>query len=783
MKLAWVSLVFHLAMLLWLREDGMPSFKRSMPCGRCSVNRRLMVVVLPGLGEEHGAVFKAFPEGSVGRVRPHNCPAPLSYFAGVAAAPLLPEILDTVFDHVDLTVFSGRKEFIIAKEFMKVNLPAYYRRRKYSKSERAEIDGLVELIVNEVSKGTKSPLRKVNSTLFFLELGGLAETNVSLDIVRRLQMDIRDMAHTLDFIYGDERTNVLLLGENGGPFAVWGPDVEKNAFQYSLRASDIAPLISSLLGVAVPFDSVGRLDPSLLACPKLKAKGVFCNALQLSSLLNEITKGPTMADLKYNSTPSLYWLSVLGYFQWYDRATESGFVFSYMLSGLHQLAKTRLGQILSGVMMTLTAAWIYLLWVELATVSYTPRCKFSLPFIMLHVVFAILTVTAASLPFWMKWPYSFHLYMVCPFIFVWAAASRIDALVSFFKALSWKDIPKYTAYLIGTLLLAEYSLRASNFELLALMIGLCVLVHYPALPRFIVSPFLAKCGWWVCCFCLLGSLYLPKWTTRQPKLLNLCGTVLICLSGFSAFWVSPSRDVFLSILLTFLTAVAMFVQSLSRAPQYLHQLKYLTGPMMLMPFLTLIGKNRTKNRLFHLTFASAALLMLTSTRLEPLCFLLAVFTCSLWTLMENFRLSDKLGTDEVRRAMFLGIVLHTTIAVTKTLPLAYAHLDSPQWIPMFDLYRNTMILTCFMTIYLTMIPSDVHSYSSFVILMLADAIASLRAVISGVDSSQLHLHGIALAVAFYLGSLLSTRHSKPDPDDFDEHQLPNLDLPPVQNMS
>uniref|UniRef100_A0A0A9Z4T6 GPI ethanolamine phosphate transferase 1 n=1 Tax=Lygus hesperus TaxID=30085 RepID=A0A0A9Z4T6_LYGHE len=783
MKLAWVSLVFHVAMLLWLREDGMPSFKRSIPCGRCSEKRRLMVVVLPGLGEEHGAAFKSFPEGSVGRVRPHNCPATLSYFAGVAAAPLLPELLDTIFDHVDLTVFSGRKEFIIDKEFMKVNLPAYYRRRRHSKSERAEMDGLVELLVNEVSKGKKSPLRNVNSTLFLLELGGLAETNVSLDIVRRLQMDIRDLAHTIDFTYGDERTNVLLVGDNGGPFAVWGPDVEKNAFQYSLRSSDVAPLISALLGVAVPFDSIGRLDPSLVACPQLKAESVFCNALQLSTLLNEVTKGPTMTDLKYNSTPSLYWLSILRHFQWYDRATESGFVFTYMLSGLHQLAKTRLNQILAGVMMTLTVSWIYLLWVELAAVSYAPKCKLSLPFIFIHVLFAILTVSAASLPFWMKWPYSFHLYMVCPFIFVWAAVSRIEALASFFKATSWKDVPKYLAYLMGTLLLAEYSLRASNSELLVLMVGLCVLVHYPALPRFVVSPFLAKCGWWVCCFCLLGSLYLPQWSTRQPKLLNLCGTILICLSGFSSFWVTPCRDVFLSVLLTFLTAAAMLIQSLSRVPQYLQHLKYLTGPMMLMPFLPLFGKNRTKNRVFHLTFASAALLMLTSTRLEPLCFLLAVVTCGLWTLMENFRLADKLGTDEIRRSMFLGIILHTTVAVTRTLPTSYAHLDSPQWIPMFDLYRHTMILTCFMTIYLTMIPSDVHTYSSFVILMSADAIASLRAVISGVDSTQLHLHGIALALAFYLGSLLATRHSKPDPNDIDDHQPPNLVLPPDQHNS
>lgn len=80
----------------------------------------------------------------------------------------------------------------------------------------------------------------------------------------------------------------------------------------------------------------------------------------------------------------------------------------------------------------------------------------------------------------------------------------------------------------------------------------------------------------------------------------------------------------------------------------------------------------------------------------------------------------------------------------------------------YAMCRHTMILSSILVIYFSMLPSESHAYSSYVIVLIGEALATLRATIWDMDSTQLHIHGMAFALAYYLGSLLSTSDMTPD---------------------
>ncbi|CAB0006786.1 unnamed protein product [Nesidiocoris tenuis] len=92
---------------------------------------------------------------------------------------------------------------------------------------------------------------------------------------------------------------------------------------------------------------------------------------------------------------------------------------------------------------------------------------------------------------------------------------------------------------------------------------------------------------------------------------------------------------------------------------------------------------------------------------------------------------------------------------------------------------RTVIMSCIMTIYFTMMPLARPAYSSYVIVIIADALATLRSVISetSVDgTTEFHLGSIALMLSYYMGQLLAvpSRSGKPDIGPPSQPELPQV---------
>ncbi|BES98764.1 Hypothetical protein NTJ_11579 [Nesidiocoris tenuis] len=211
----------------------------------------------------------------------------------------------------------------------------------------------------------------------------------------------------------------------------------------------------------------------------------------------------------------------------------------------------------------------------------------------------------------------------------------------------------------------------------------------------------------------------------------------------------------------------------------IHLVRYLTLPMLLTPLLPLLGSRKKSSRLAHVVFSSAVVVVMTSTCYEPLTFHLAISAVALWTLMEQFYMPDEFGIDQFRRAVFLGIAVVTTIAVSQTQGDASFLFGFPKLLPFFELYRRTVIMSCIMTIYFTMMPLARPAYSSYVIVIIADALATLRSVISetSVDgTTEFHLGSIALMLSYYMGQLLAvpSRSGKPDIGPPSQPELPQV---------
>ncbi|KAF2884971.1 hypothetical protein ILUMI_21192 [Ignelater luminosus] len=165
-----------------------------------------------------------------------------------------------------------------------------------------------------------------NGNIMFLHLLGLDTAGHSIkptsdkyiENIKIVDKGVQDTVNLIEKYFGDKKTTYIFTSDHGMtdwgshgdgslyetevPFIAWGASIPRSKVQYDLHQADIASLISSLVGLNIPMNSIGIVPVSYLDISESqKAHIIHANVRQLSE--QYIMKH---RNLKENTIPLIF---------------------------------------------------------------------------------------------------------------------------------------------------------------------------------------------------------------------------------------------------------------------------------------------------------------------------------------------------------------------------------------------------------------------------------------------------------------------------------------------
>uniref|UniRef100_A0A914ECD5 GPI ethanolamine phosphate transferase 1 n=1 Tax=Acrobeloides nanus TaxID=290746 RepID=A0A914ECD5_9BILA len=215
-----------------------------------------------------------------------------SRFSWLWGSPDIVPMFGDGLSHVFIDAYSHEEEDFASKDAAQLDKWVFEKVKKYFQQS--------------THSSNAKELLKEDKVVFFLHLLGL-DTNGHgnkphskeyIDNILVVDEGIKEIVELFENFYGDNRTAYLFTADHGmtdwgshgagsddeieTPFVAWGSSIAQSKLKRVVNQVDLAPLMSSLIGIAIPMNSVGILRLELLDMQsKMKYQAACSNLKQM----------------------------------------------------------------------------------------------------------------------------------------------------------------------------------------------------------------------------------------------------------------------------------------------------------------------------------------------------------------------------------------------------------------------------------------------------------------------------------------------------------------------
>ncbi|KAK9500849.1 hypothetical protein O3M35_002031 [Rhynocoris fuscipes] len=586
-----------------------------------------------------------------------------------------------------------------------------------------------QFVFNSLRENDVDLTRKIS--LYFLIFQGRNNKRNLLFIMDQLEKERK----FLNEQYHDNSTSVLLFTEDNRVIISSGYKVKHYESQL-IRSADVTPLISTLLGVDMPYNSFALVPINYFESTKDIALAEYCNALNIIDLTEDIRHNTRI--LKYiQKLPlenNLFTLKS-AIEQMYLAKNYTGsmiltenLIASYISAYIYAKQVVNIVTFISIALSTL--CWVTILCFEYIQtsaaiiVTESKRC-------LIHFIFFLLSLSLISIPFSQGWPYTYHFYFQLPILLIWLITIKLQNLLVL--KIELEHLNQLLIFTFAIFFSVEYLLIEDN---LILSLSICLIALFPCLKKFRTAPFVFVFAWYILSTILLGSVYLNKLNGIEPntKYINLSGTIWLLLSGIALLWVQSKFDKILIAILTACIGSSMWLQNICLTlKNHCNILIYCTWPFISLIVFPIFTKTDAITKLVHCILSLIVPVMLTSTKLEPIALLVLLCYVASWSAIETY--NTKSSVDNLRRMLMLIYLLFLTDQLTATDQISFKCFicqttkNTPLYIFLLKLLRLTFIYASILITFRIAIRSKHQAYCSAVLVAIVLAVASFRVLI------------------------------------------------------
>ncbi|XP_073406292.1 GPI ethanolamine phosphate transferase 1 isoform X1 [Dendrobates tinctorius] len=445
-------------------------------------------------------------------------------------------------------------------------------------------------------------MHKLNEekVVFFLHLLGL-DTNGHAhrpgsreykDNVKKVDEGVKEMVTLIEDFYGnDDKTAFIFTSDHGmtdwgshgaghpsetlTPLVAWGAGVHQarenllpdtvsaewnlaSLKRLDVNQADVAPLMSALIGISYPLNSVGILPVEYINSSNLfKAESVLTNALQILEQFKVKMVQKKQTTLSFLFSP----FSSLSESQQLDIVRRTR---SYIHGGNYKeamdLCRTLIDLALEGlayyhtydriflgisVVMGFTGWILYVILIIVKTTTSviqdsshhsrvpSPNLRYGFGSLGLSMIFFLIIQSS---------PWTYYVYCLLP-IPIWYSASKKFWVIHEFRMYLTTVSPLGILGYIIMVIMGVETLVLSFFYRWVLTVGLVVFAFWPVLMKLWIKRKITTVSWVLLCL-LLAVFPLMPVVGREPNitLVTCAGLLALLISLASLWWVWKKRD-------------------------------------------------------------------------------------------------------------------------------------------------------------------------------------------------------------------------------------------------
>lgn len=601
-------------------------------------------------------------------------------------------------------------------------------------------DKTYHFLNNEVKKCKHCDEYYGTGKVFFLHLLGIDTAGhgykpYSEEYISNIHLvdeNIKKMFNLMQSIYSDNLTAYIFTSDHGMtdwgshgagsdhetevPFIAWGAGIKQNPHKININQVDIAPFISSLIGINFPVNSLGILPHKLLNLETDNFGNlILANIEQLLEIFTiKRTRIEKYAPLhvKYKSVDDLFIANRLKELRNLksqnnvnDFLVEAKDFIEFIISGInyyHNYYKyPTLLAISFGFLM-----WIYFLILSIFEESLSHINQYAVRERRIKIIYIILILSINGLCYMSKLSVTYFFYFTFPFIMMFSIQKNISK-ISFSPFLfNFSDI---ILYLFGVQLLIYGFFNRLAFSFLLILVGLLV---FKTKSLKYSTNIREKIVWVICCFLLAIFPTLPvmKTSFNVPMyILGYVGWILLYYRMYianKAIYKNQSNfnisgKVFM-IQFICLQLAAVYILLLENGIiSNDSDLKYFSWLILITPLIVIpFSGKMIAVRLVATFFGFAPFYLLVSPNYEVLFSVLYVGLLCMWLFIEtktfrygnsyliiyyskfeNYKPSDQIGADNLRRAFLFMVFIFLGFFGTGN--IASLNSFDPMWVRAF----------------------------------------------------------------------------------------------------
>ncbi|CAB3406992.1 unnamed protein product [Caenorhabditis bovis] len=229
-----------------------------------------------------------------------------------------PVKFDSVFNRSSHSYMWGSPDIVSLFDDIPAATSFYYSEEEedFSSDDASNLDKWVFDNFENFLK-SNSELKEQSQVIFFLHLLGIdtnghghkPKSNQYIDNIKVVDDGIAKTTEIIEEFFGDGKTAYIFTSDHGmtdwgshgagsdvevlTPFVAWGAGIRKGGVRHAINQIDFAPLISMLIGTAIPTNSMGVLPVSLMnsGSQKYEFRAILANFLQLKEQIVHLRNG------------------------------------------------------------------------------------------------------------------------------------------------------------------------------------------------------------------------------------------------------------------------------------------------------------------------------------------------------------------------------------------------------------------------------------------------------------------------------------------------------------